>query len=488
MKDNKFNISVTFVAFPPFLRKMEYFKEAIEKNGIQFIIQPFNGSFNGRIYPDGYTDEEKALLKDYVDTSSHKSANKTIFDYRTNIQKEKTKVCRMGQMYARIDPFGGIFRCCAQASPRIGNILHTGLELLDEPQLCEVEPCPCWKAMIVGKEGNWIGQWEYPIHPKQYMPTNEKENKNINLTINIPARNLKGEIPPHHVFFTWDVHYRCNYKCSYCNSQKPGQDDFIEARYLDVDKWIAIWNGIYERYGSCEIQLTGGEPFTYPGIMDLITQLSKIHTLEFSTNLSWDIEPFIKNISPDRARVGVSFHPEFTDFDLFLNKAVGLKKSGFEIWVNYVAYPPILKDMPRYKREVQRSGMSFSVLPFTGIFDGRSFPDGYLESERRIVCADNGVSVVNKKTADWKMGDQKNKTKGRLCRMGQMYAKIHPDGEVLRCCGIGGGKLGNFIDGALELLKDPAPCSCEKCPCWRCMLVEEEKDWLPHWVIPKRQS
>lgn len=309
----------------------------------------------------------------------------------------------------------------------------------------------------------------------------------INLTVNTHEHNLKTLTSPHRVFFTWDIHYRCNYKCSYCNAQKPGQDDFIEARYLEVAQWIAIWRDIYKRYGSCEIQLTGGEPFTYPKIMDLITQLSKIHTLEFSTNLSWDVEPFIKNITPDRARIGVSFHPEFIDFNLFLDKALRLKNSGFEVWVNYVAYPPILKDMPKYKLEVEKAGMNFSILPFTGVFDGRSYPDEYLESERKIMNCDD-INIFNKKTIDWKTGEQKNKTMGRLCRMGQRYAKIHPDAEAYRCCGIGSSKLGNLITGTFELLEEPAHCECEQCPCWRCMLVGKEEDWSPHWVIPKRQG
>lgn len=484
LKNNRFNVSVTFVAYPPFLKQTGYFKEVLEKNGIQFIIQPFKGSFTGRKYPDEYTDEERILLRDYVDTSLHKSANQKILAYRTSVEEKKTKICRMGQLYARIDPFGNTFRCCASDSPKLGNILENGLKLLNEPLACEIESCPCWKAMVVGSEENWLSQWEYPKHPKQYEPIKMKER---NLIVNIPEHNLKASIAPHRVFFTWDVHYRCNYKCSYCNAQKPEQDDFIEARYLGADKWIAIWNNIYKKYGSCEIQLTGGEPFIYPGVMDLITRLSKIHTLEFSTNLSWDIEPFIKNITPDRARIGVSFHPEFIDFNLFLDKALTLKKSGFEVWVSYVAYPPLLKDMPKYKLEVEKAKMHFSVLPFTGMFEGKSYPDGYSEFERKIMDGDDN-DIVNKKTINWKTGEQKNTTKGRLCRMGQMYAKIHPDGEGYRCCAVGSSKLGNLIDGTFKLLEEPLHCEYEQCPCWRCMLVGEEEDWSNHWVVPRRQS
>lgn len=487
LKNNKFNISVTFVAYPPFLRQMEYYKEVLEKDGIQFIIQPFKGVLNGKKYPDAYTDDERLLLKNCADTSLHRSANKRIFEHKTNIVDEKTKICRMGQLYARIDRAGDIFRCCAFNSPKLGNILDGGLKLLSEPMPCEIEPCACWKAMVIGKEQEWLEQWKYPKHPKQSEAAKEESNK-INLVDNIVSSNLKTAIAPHRVFFTWDVHYRCNYKCSYCNAQKPEQEDFIEARYLRVDKWVEIWSEIYNKYGSCEIQLTGGEPFIYPGIIDLITQLSKIHTLEFSTNLSWDVEPFLKNIAPDRARVGVSFHPEFADFNLFLDKALKLKNSGFEVWVNYVAHPSILEGMPEYKCAVENSGMHFSILPFTGVFKNRSYPEGYLDSERQIMDTEDKVNIVNKKTMLWKVGEQKNATKGKLCRMGQMYAKIHPNGQAYRCCGMGSSTLGNLVDGTFELLDEPLSCECGQCPCWRCMLVGKEDGWSSHWLIPKRQS
>ncbi|MDO9065800.1 MAG: radical SAM protein, partial [Chloroflexota bacterium] len=364
----------------------------------------------------------------------------------------------------------------------LGNILTNGLELLEGPADCKIQACPCWKAMIPGEEEKWLSQWACPEHPKQYVPVEEGETYKVSRPANLTAAHSpKTLFAPHRVFITWDTHYRCNYKCTYCNANKGNT---IEARYPKLDKMIGIWKDIYNKYGSCEIHLAGGEPFVYPDIFDLIAQLSKIHTLEFSTNLSWDPEPFIANVSPDRARIGVSFHPEHAEFGPFLAKALKLQNSGFEVWMNYVGYPPILEDMPKYKTEVEKTGMHFSVLPFTGVFEGRVFPEGYSELEKKILNRDIQADIVNKKTMDWKTGEEQNSTNGRLCRMGQMYAKIHPNGEAYRCCGLKVKKLGNLFDGTLELLKDAAPCDCEKCPCWKCMLVGKEEYWSQHWVIP----
>jgi len=84
--------------------------------------------------------------------------------------------------------------------------------------------------------------------------------------------------PPYCVFFSWYLNNECNYKCIYCKPQD------IKTAFISVDKWIEIWDGIYAQYGSGHIHISGGEPFIYPNFIELITLISKKHTLEFSTN------------------------------------------------------------------------------------------------------------------------------------------------------------------------------------------------------------
>jgi MoaA/NifB/PqqE/SkfB family radical SAM enzyme len=76
--------------------------------------------------------------------------------------------------------------------------------------------------------------------------------------------------------------------------------------------------------------------------------------------------------------------------------------------------------------------------------------------------------------------------KGEVCRMGQMYTKIHPDGTAYKCCFIDDrGKLGNLIDGTFSLYEEPRACEYDQCSCWVAMIAGKEKDWLFHWAIPK---
>jgi len=164
-----------------------------------------------------------------------------------------------------------------------------------------------------------------------------------------------------------------------------------------------------------------------------------------------------------------------------------LKQVGYEVWVNYVAYPPHLKDMVRYKRSVEENGIRFSIQPFNGEFEGRQYPQNYTEDEKKLMTFENNDNV-NKETIDWRVDGKKSSIKGSLCRMGQMYARVYPDAEAYRCCGNGALRLGNLIDKTFKLLEEASACECDNCPCWKCMLTGKESYWTTYWTAPNRAN
>lgn len=108
--------------------------------------------------------------------------------------------------------------------------------------------------------------------------------------------------------------------------------------------------------------------------------------------------------------------------------------------------------------------------------------------QQDINSEDKKIVVENKEIS----GDstahycQTNKHYRKLCRMGQMYTKIHSNGNAYRCCLIKEeGLLGNLIDGTFKFYEEPKPCVYDKCPCWVAMISDEEENWLFHWQTPK---
>jgi hypothetical protein len=101
-----------------------------------------------------------------------------------------------------------------------------------------------------------------------------------------------------------------------------------------------------------------------------------------------------------------------------------------------------------------------------------------MEEVSKIYSLDEASRLI----MGWRKGENKV-TKGKLCRMGQIYGRIYPNGDVYRCCADGGLlKLSNICDDTFKLLDEPLECTSENCPCWKSMIVCEEERWTHLWL------
>ncbi|MBL7130478.1 MAG: radical SAM protein [Candidatus Omnitrophica bacterium] len=281
-------------------------------------------------------------------------------------------------------------------------------------------------------------------------------------------------------FWNWDIHYECNYRCSYCFLAEKWDRAAKENRYPGIKKWLDVWGKILENYGECHIHFSGGEPFTYPDFFDFIVYLSEMSTLEFSTNLSFDVEYFIRKLNPARVRLNASYHPEFADFDRFLRDVLLLRGADFAVSVSFVAYPPHLKMLDDLNNQFSKSNITFIAQPFRGEYKKRAYPDSYSDSEKDMLGPCRKSTSSSNTMFEHHLGKKPNRSK--LCHMGQMYGKVYACADVYRCCSTGAEKIGNLLDDAdFKLFNNPEPCQIKECVCWKSMLVGEENRWLEHW-------
>lgn len=316
----------------------------------------------------------------------------------------------------------------------------------------------------------------------------------------------RKETPPNRCFFTWDIHYACNYKCSYCFFCDTWEEEKKKNRYPGLQKWKEIWGDIYSKYGGGHLHISGGEPFAYPDFIELVEHLIKNFTVEFDTNLSFDVEYFISKVGPEKVKFATAYHPQFADFEEYFKKIKLLKESGYDLGVNFVAFPEQLKDMNYYKQRLSAIHVSFDVMPFRGKYKGLEYPQSYTEDEIKLICEcdprtaprmlksygkkeEKAPAVAPENNQGAPVPEEKKSANphfGKTCRMGQMYAKIHANGNAYRCCLIKEeGLIGNLIDGTFSFYEEPRACAYDKCPCWVAMVVNEENNWLFHWQTPK---
>ena len=276
------------------------------------------------------------------------------------------------------------------------------------------------------------------------------------------------------VSFSWEIHRVCNYRCPYCWHFGKWEEYKSQNIYPGLEKLIQAWKRIYDLYGKCHIDILGGEPSIYPEINEFLLELIKYHNVWVTTNLSGDFDKLINCISPDlvnNIRIATTFHPMFADIDTFLSKAIKIKKKIMQ-YVVYLAYPPQVKDLEKYKKIFEQNGLRFSVLTFWGTYNGKQYPDSYTDEEKKII----GISLSSR-------GGEKFQTEpfvptGKLCNAGHKYGNIQPDGRVLACGGasntVNMDFIGNIFDSNFKLLEKPMICPAKTCPCneWAELLVK----------------
>jgi hypothetical protein len=184
----------------------------------------------------------------------------------------------------------------------------------------------------------------------------------------------------------------------------------------------------------------------------------------------------------------------------FLRRLLALREHGDRlVSACMVGYPPHLGQLERTRLLFEGQGILFKIIPFSGVYQGRRYPAAYTEPEQALLKAQVAGSrdplgqAINKQWQDFAAApeddEQRKKLKGRLCRMGELYAKILPDGKVLRCCHPEAGALGRITDPDLRLYDEPRPCAAEQCSCWKAMLVgsyESQVDRL--WQSPEHPA
>ncbi|MHB9154491.1 MAG: radical SAM protein [Endomicrobiales bacterium] len=272
------------------------------------------------------------------------------------------------------------------------------------------------------------------------------------------------------VHLVWDIHYRCNFRCPYCWFDKKWAEMDEHNRYLPFDDMVKIWKRLHDLYGECHIMITGGEPSIYPNFIELVQELSQIHTVKVTSQLSGDYYTFARKIDPARVNLDMNFHPLESKLEPFIRKVLTLKNRGFKGGVCYLAYPPNMDKIDYYHKEFEKHGIGFALAAFWGEYNGKKYPESYSEAERKMMEPFLGdISRVQYHL-------EGKKTKGKLCRAGHVYASIKADGIVTRCGPLSHKPLGNLFDADFKLHDRPMPCEAEVCPCdeyvW---LVEEEK-------------
>ena len=253
--------------------------------------------------------------------------------------------------------------------------------------------------------------------------------------------------------FGWALCYTCGYRCSYCGVWKM---TYHADTVLDVARWSAAWDRIFDLYGCCKIFISGGEPSTYPGFFDLIADLSRKHRLEICTNLDWDVARLAGIADSRNITVSPTFHPLYADPSAFSDKLARIKDSLRD--VRYLLYPGSFDSYLAMRDRLRERQVEIFPIPLRMVTDSKILNDA--EELARI---EDSFGANSELLNAWKYLTFIDSPRGKLCRSGRDFAMIRPDGHVDRCPQIEGSGLGSIFDPGFRLAAGPSLCESGHC-------------------------
>jgi len=162
-------------------------------------------------------------------------------------------------------------------------------------------------------------------------------------------------------YVAYFIDLRCNYRCSYCI-----QDDINRKEYdkTSVDRVI---NYLKKEVKPRESDLTiiGGEPTLSADFSYVVESLCNDFYITIGTNLSTrfykDFEGFISWAKKVKVRWNVSYHPEFMDIDLFIERVKKIQEARIEMDQVSAVKLELLSETDRKKLESAGIGFTYQA-------------------------------------------------------------------------------------------------------------------------------
>ncbi len=147
IRQRGFDFIHRLVAYPDLLGRIPRFREEFAQHGLTFVVNPFQGFYNGRQYPGAYSDAEKALIAGAtvnIEGSRENVPHKEFVQQMLAGESPKGRLCRTGYQHVRIEDDGRVYRCVEYSGKDwepLGHFINDELRLWDSPKLCRSDHC-----------------------------------------------------------------------------------------------------------------------------------------------------------------------------------------------------------------------------------------------------------------------------------------------------------------------------------------------------------
>lgn len=257
---------------------------------------------------------------------------------------------------------------------------------------------------------------------------------------------------------TWEAPATCNMRpvCPYCNNSdsrrgKPA----LSAAWGHYAEGFAR---LAKSYGPLYLSVCFGEPLSSAECLRVVAEVAKGNKVDLSSNILAPVPVLDDMPRNGNVAIATSFHPHaWRNLDDFLAKRRAIEAEGIQCGIaSIVATPEHLDRLADWCAELKAENVVPSVLPFWGMYGGKTYPAGYTEAEWDLLRA-CGVGEP---------GQHLTSRQGQPCRTGKDYVFVAWDGTIRRCYHPSAEVLGSLIDESdIRLNEGATPCPAAECPC-----------------------
>ncbi|MBU4580790.1 radical SAM protein [Patescibacteria group bacterium] len=136
LKAKKFNFSVNYIIHPTLIKRFKKDYNYFKSKGIKLNPKPLKGEYNGKTYPESYSEQEKRMILGY----DLKASTKLPFYC-------KGMKCKAGNTFILIQPDGTVTRCFHDKTI-LGNIFQN-IQLNKTIKPCQMYKCNCFGYELI---------------------------------------------------------------------------------------------------------------------------------------------------------------------------------------------------------------------------------------------------------------------------------------------------------------------------------------------------
>lgn len=162
---------------------------------------------------------------------------------------------------------------------------------------------------------------------------------------------------PDTVTVTFECSNKCNYSCWYC----PPDLHNGSSPWPDLEQSLRFFCQLAEDNQSVYLDLAGGEPTMWPGLIDFLSALPSNVRHELSTNASRTLR-WWKTAKPHLHKVSISLHSELCDAAHVIS-VIDLLRDSVEVHVTALLDLRFKQDIAEFGAEMKARGVSFQAKP-----------------------------------------------------------------------------------------------------------------------------